>query len=162
MRRCSPWPHRDVSPMFLARLFCTQKVASQAPRPATPIGSLSAMASRGKSKRPPEVSGAWVAKTAERLAEEDLFGALNAAPGKRWKVAQAAAHAEVHSPNNRFAAACEVLYSNRGAGAESAEIGQRACAQAAAEYARKVLAAKALSFEGPTGLQYIDGRPVQA
>lgn len=101
----------------------------------------------------------WVWKTPERLADEDYMGALGAGAGKRWKTAQAAASAELRGLSKLFSHACETLPANLDQRRAS---WRKLVGRVRRPLARAKSAFEPLSFEVPTGLRCIDGRPVQA
>ena len=108
-------------------------------------------------------SSDWVSETARRLAGRDVTEARSAGV-KRWRAAQEAADAALRDARHwrqRGASQTpppgEPLVSALAQEETMAEL-----AREANEYARTVLAAKPLAFDGATGLRMIEGRPVQA
>ena len=108
-------------------------------------------------------SSDWVSSTARRVAELDVTESRTSG-SKRWRVADAAA-AEGMSTGTLFGPSrpsqrppASVVAP--AAPADPASV--RRLAVEACEYARKVLAAKPLTFEATTGLRVIEGRPLQA
>ena len=108
-------------------------------------------------------SSDWVSQTARRLADLDVTQSRNAGV-QRWRAAQEVADASLRGGRHwRPGEASQTPPPGEPVlGAMAQEETMGSLAREACEYARTVLAAKPLSFDGATGLRMIEGRPVQA
>lgn len=108
-------------------------------------------------------SSAWVGETAQRMAGLDVTEARTSGAA-RWQVARQVAADRLGGPSLFLpAGASQTPPGGDGCPEPQDEEGQaRKLAVEACRYARTVLQAKPLKFDGVSGLRFIEGRPVQA